>query len=424
MNGYRFARFYRERRQQGIPPEWMLRHFPLSLQWIRGVDVCADELGVPSWVFVKLFQNIRDESSRASIAIQNRYGIEVPSVRTTAHAGEDFLHLLTGLRAIDEVMECFDMQEGDRIGHALALRIDAEKWCRQAGPTTLPLHDRLFDLVWEWSVRDRVRGKGTSDRYEFIEYQIQQRAHELYESMDVVPQIYDLAQLQKDLQDPAMLRAVGFPDRDPREVRYRLFEEDASLTEPGRKSERSHSVDVYDGTDRSHHEFMEQRGSGLVKRQRLWWLHQYLTSAELFHRGQQTVTVDPQMMGSALTTIQHALRRKLASRGIVVEINPTSNLMVGDLGDLRNAPFWKLVEPDDSSDSRPVSVCLGSDDPLIFATDLRQEYQRLVDALSMAGYSDDESRAMLNHIRETGLAARFTLPTIVDQPLGFCRAPV
>jgi hypothetical protein len=57
----------------------------------------------------------------------------------------------------------------------------------------------------------------------------------------------------------------------------------------------------------------------------------------------------------------------------------------------------------------PVSVCVGSDDPLTFASDLRQEYQLLVDAMAMAGVSDEQARRWIERVRIRGLEGRFTV---------------
>jgi hypothetical protein len=49
------------------------------------------------------------------------------------------------------------------------------------------------------------------------------------------------------------------------------------------------------------------------------------------------------------------LREKIASTGITGELNPSSNLPIGNLGDLNPAGCL------------PVDVCIGSDDPLTSA---------------------------------------------------------
>ena len=73
------------------------------------------------------------------------------------------------------------------------------------------------------------------------------------------------------------------------------------------------------------------------------------------------------------------------------------------------------------SDLEPVSLCIGSDDPVTFATDLRQEYQLLYDALLLAGFTDEEARNWLGRTREAGLETRFMVPRTLDVDLASFR---
>ena len=98
-----------------------------------------------------------------------------------------------------------------------------------------------------------------------------------------------------------------------------------------------------------------------------------------------------------------------------MEVNPSSNLMIGDLGDLDEHPIWRLrpVKPDD--ETPPVSVCIGSDDPLTFATTLPHEYQLLFDAIVRSGETHEVALNWLDAARETGMRARFTLPRSITR---------
>ena len=98
-----------------------------------------------------------------------------------------------------------------------------------------------------------------------------------------------------------------------------------------------------------------------------------------------------------------------------MEVNPSSNLMIGDLGDLDEHPIWRLrpVKPDD--ETPPVSVCIGSDDPLTFATNLPHEYQLLFDAIVRSGESLEVALNWLDAARATGMRARFTLPRSITR---------
>ena len=401
---YRYGTYFRSAFRRSNAIASVLQNFPLSLQWIRGIDVCNHELSMPTWLFVPLFQHVFEASKQASTFLREALEIEVPAIRKTAHVGEDFAHLLTGLRRVDETLEFLSISEGDRLGHALALGTDPHQWAKESGPVAMNKITRLFDLVWEWSVLDGISTNGLSNRIHFVEAKILELIDDLFShwehegsfgadrevararstssvpeqpsssrffSLDRIPEIHEIANLRLDAANPEKLKAVGFPNAKPSEVFYRL-------------------------------------GS---RREKI--LLGYLTDQHLIKRGRDIELVDPTGTADTLQTLQDGLRRKVGARGIVVEVNPTSNLLISKFNDLRNHPLWRLDSPNYEDSIPPVSLGIGSDDPLVFATDLRQEYQRLVDALLKAGYSDRQATRWINEVRNNGLESRFTLPQVV-----------
>ncbi|MCB1035644.1 MAG: hypothetical protein KDD47_17615, partial [Acidobacteria bacterium] len=161
-NGIRYAGFFRKKRREVSSLCWLLRTFPLSLAIVRGFDVCTDELGVPNWVMVPLLRELRCQAENAARFLAQREGAgrvsRLPRAHLTVHAGEDFVHLLGGLRRIDEALEHFRLKEGDRIGHGMALGVHASKWARDSGELAVLREERLFDLVWEWSWYQQANG--------------------------------------------------------------------------------------------------------------------------------------------------------------------------------------------------------------------------------------------------------------------------
>jgi hypothetical protein len=76
--------------------------------------------------------------------------------------------------------------------------------------------------------------------------------------------------------------------------------------------------------------------------------------------------------------------------------------LIGDLGDLTTHPLWRL-RPPKGDDVPPVRICIGSDDPLVFASNLPEEYQWLCDALRLAGLSDDEALEWIEPVNKNPL---------------------
>ena len=98
--------------------------------------------------------------------------------------------------------------------------------------------------------------------------------------------------------------------------------------------------------------------------------------------------------------LQTDLRRRMGKQGIAVEVNPSSNLLIGDLGELKQHPLWRLRPPDRKDTQPPVAICIGSDDPLTFAAELPVEYMLVHDALVLGGLSSDQADQWLNEVRQ------------------------
>jgi hypothetical protein len=369
--GYRYAAFYQARRPEAVAFADALRYYPLSLQVLRGLDVCTDELGVPTWVFVPLLDYIRRAAAVGTSALRREYGLAVPPPRMTVHVGEDFVHLLSGLRRVDEAVGHLRLGEGDRIGHGVALGTDPREWARRAGRIPLTREERLFDLVWEWNWYAREGGDPPAGRLHTLDYEIAHLARQVFWEELPAPR-HTLWDLAADLHDPEALRRVRFPGGP------------ASTA----------GLSFRDGV-----------------------LHDYLTLAHVFTAGRDVVWVDPAAEAEVLAGLQAGLRGKIATRGITVEANPTSNLLIGDLHDLARHPLWRLRPPRPDPEFPPVHVCLGSDDPVTFATHLRQEYQLVHDALVLGGLAESEARRWLESARRAGMEARFTLPRVRGESL-------
>lgn len=368
--GYRFCDFYRNRRRGAFALERLLLTRPWALEVVRGIDVCTDELGVPNWVMAPLVSRVKTAARQASATLSREFGVSVPPLRTTVHAGEDFVHLLTGLRNLDDAMRCYKIAEGDRIGHALALGVDPDDWTARAGRIAMTLEERLWDLVYVWRCATRPSGSPLSAWTQLVEREIARLSGEIFQ--EPVPP-YELRWHVHALQDWRELYRAGFPDGP---------------------------VPRFDK----------------VRKSRMNRLVEYLTDANLFNRGRQIEWIDPIDEREMLKHLQREIRCTLGALGVAVEVNPTSNLLIGDLGEFTRHPLWRMNPPRGDGDAPPVSVCIGSDDPLVFASDLRNEYQCLADAMAGSGLSAEQTWRWLNRVRKCGLETRFTVDLTPNRP--------
>lgn len=84
---------------------------------IVGIDVAGKDYNATPSKFVNAFAEIRKMKK------------QLPW-RFTYHAGEDFYHILTGMRMIYEAVTLLELQPRDRIGHASAAGVDPRNWAR------------------------------------------------------------------------------------------------------------------------------------------------------------------------------------------------------------------------------------------------------------------------------------------------------
>jgi hypothetical protein len=391
--GFRFARFYLEQRRHAQALVSVLQMHPRALRTIRGVDLCTDEAGVPVWVMAPLVRWVRDAGQQSAIQLRRRGEFTIPPLRTSVHAGEDFIHLLTGLRRLDDAVNYLRLEEGDRLGHAMSLGVNPSIWCDRVGHVVQTREERLFDLVWEWSCYAKHGIGVASERLAYVRTEMVRLARYIY-GRSYAPE--DLMDFVDRLHKEQELRAEGFPDKPT------LRTHNLRQAEQARKEEDK----------------LEPDGRLLLRA--------YLNDEKVWRRGRIPESIDLRNIRhehAALIQLQEGLRRKVGRLCLTIEVNPSSNLLIGDLGNFVGHPLWRLRPVVREDNVSPLSVCIGSDDPLTFATTLPHEYQLLFDALILMNRSHEEAMKWIDEARDAGMQARFTLPPDVEQISQGLRTP-
>lgn len=90
---------------------------------IIGIDACSNEIGCRPEVFATEYRFIQNYKFSVPSELVIKGDFHTAFLGRTYHVGEDFLDIVDGLRAIDEVIQFLDFSHGDRLGHALALGI-------------------------------------------------------------------------------------------------------------------------------------------------------------------------------------------------------------------------------------------------------------------------------------------------------------
>ena len=373
---FRYSKYYRRRKYEASSLISLLRIFPAAICAFRALDLCSNERSIPAWVFVPLFKAIRSAADEASAIVSSNVGTRIRGLATTVHAGEDFIHLAGGLRRIDEALDKLELVRGDRIGHGIALGADPEEWASYTGRAAITKEERLFDLLWEWEWYIKRGLPSAGGRAEVIDYSIRSLGRAIFGRScepEVLSEFYGL------LYDARVMEE--FFSRSAADV-----------------------TEVADGI-RS----MRAKEEASLALNPESFFYEYLLSVQVFKRGQEIEMVDPDRDLEALKVLQSAMRSKVARRGIAVEVNPSSNLLIGNLADLHKHPLWRLHPLEDMGENSVMSVVIGSDDPLTFATSTPNEYQLLYDTMVQGGLSDARARDWIGAARAASLNARFTL---------------
>lgn len=343
----------------------LMRRSKVARHLITGIDAAANELDTPPEVFAPTFRRMR------------RHGIH----HATYHAGEDFPHLCSGIRAIWEAVQCLDLRDGDRLGHGTAVGIDPTFWTTcMADSVALYIETALDDAVFAYWRLSHIDGHAAclgrlADR-------IADWSERIYgEPQDprLLRQAWTLRRLDaRRLEDGASARWTS-PDRS---------EETRLLAEAERANPAAYALFC-----RYHLASVRNNGQTLV---------------ELGTNGDD----EPLYQPHDLHALQQDAVKMLNDRHVVIETLPTSNVRISFYAPHAEHHLYRwlgVCDPEGFTDSHRPTVCVGSDDTGIFATNLRNEYSHIYLTLrDTYGLSDQDATDMIRRLNDNGRRHFFT----------------
>lgn len=361
-----------------------LRLHPELLLILRGIDAANTELAQPTWVLLPLWQQVRTVATQAAAQLAClRPSWQVPPLRSTIHAGEDFVRLVQGLRRIHEPIEFGLLQAGDRLGHALALGVKPERWAAFLFEAPQLLDERLDDLLWELERYQRGELPVMAARIEYVRAE-SLRLGRIQYGPQLARSTEELIEARRLRYQPALLRTLGFPSM--RSDRFHVLRDPAHLL-----------------------------------------LLDYMTNPHAFARGQQPVMVRcDEAEVAMLKEAQRWLSRLVARMELTVESNPSSNLLIGAFQDITELPAFRMQPLRGQIDSvgHPVLLSINTDNPVTFASCLADEFSYVYYGLIRTGVSASEALDWIDRTRQAGYRSRFTLPaSTLGEALEDCMAP-
>ncbi len=372
-----------------------LRLYDMEGSNVCGIDACSSEIGCRPETFATEFRYLYGCSNKTLPG--KWYRTDYPhhaKLGLTYHAGEDFLDIADGLRAIDEAISFLELKKGDRIGHGTVLGIGVEKYYeKKRWNIYLTKQDYLDNIVWilyrslEWNI-ELTSNLRESMRQEACRYIVEIYGGILknreFSGYDLLDDYYESWKLRGD--HPDLYRSGEYQKwKGLSAEEYDLYREreGLSLSRENALAARLYAAYHFDYT---------------VKKNGL----------EAVEKG-----INSEYM-KLMKEFQKAVCMEIAQKGIAIECNPTSNVLISNFAYYDAHPIFVLNNHVLKEDicTPNLTVSINTDDIGVFDTSLANEYALLLSAVLRmrhreGNYNDDAVYEYLDYIREFGIQMAF-----------------
>lgn len=333
---------------------------PALKQIITGIDAAANELEAPPEVFGPLYRRCRARGL----------------THATYHVGEDFEHLLSGIRAIYEAITFLDLKAGDRLGHATAIGIDPQYWLDlMPEQLFIPRGQYLEDLLFLRKIA-------------FSEPNSELSLAKIEARISAISfKIFGIDASLNDLNDFFLNRGL-----EPEVIKS--IQDD--------KNTFSHHLGI------QHEEYLKALKIG-PRVQKLLCLRWF--DRKVLEKYNERIEIPLSTFSyNELLEAQQYTQKLVAHSHLVLETLPTSNVRISHYKSIKEHHVfrWLRVPSRSISGDYPMLVTLGSDDPGIFATDMRNEFYHIFGVLvEHFEYSVDEALKLASVLNENGRVYHF-----------------
>ena len=304
-----------------------------------GVDAAASEFDTPPEVFAPSFRLLRKEGIR----------------HFTFHAGEDFYHILTGLRAIYEAMLYFELRPGDRIGHATASGVDVALWRGNIGESIwMRKEDYLDDLVFAYSLITEYKDKYLESLLPFLALKCEEYGSEIY---------------GKSISIHDLIRSWRYRFNDPLDKSKKIDDKDR---------------EAFQNFEYRHSKEGRSKGNAIIS----------IDTYDIF--GEED-----------LTRLQLLVLKAMHQRQIIIETLPTSNIIIGQHHDFKTYHIYNWYKWGKEGHEIP-AIVVGCDDAGIFATNIYNEYCHIYCLLVFEKrLTPQEAMNFIHHLVQNAESYRF-----------------
>ena len=345
--------------------------------YIVGIDAASSENDTEPWVFAPIYDKARD-SKKNKLFYNDDKNSRIKTLGFTFHVGEDFRHLLTGLRRIDEVITHFKFHAGDRIGHGIALGINVKKWANNNKVIILPRIEYLENLLWVWGIYKDGYYNNSFDIL-YLEQEIMKQAESIYQVIDGIT-VYNLWKAYRN--------------------KFKNFNVNRDLVSGNKYNQNRECLLLC--------KFANYEKS-------MFWNEEKLSHAQhckcYLERMLEPIQVEIKNYDiKMIEQIQKIVCRKVSTQAIVVETNPSSNVAIGEVESIFEHYIYNLNNRglnEDSGIENSIIISINSDDPSVFNTNISNEFSYIFYSLQEKGYSREDILSWIDKIRQYGMDSSF-----------------
>lgn len=349
-----------------------------------GIDAASLEIPTEPWVFSPAFHLARQRNS--SLCYENDTAPNKSLLGLTYHVGEDFNHPLSGLRHIDEAIDLLGMHAGDRLGHALVLGIDIERWFRKHKLIAVPRIEWMENNLWLWHLFSSEAGLSEIAQYsKIIENQILTSANQIYGTTNGIT-IDRLFQAYEKKASPI----------------------EKIIAETKERADECTFIDCLNiDNEAKYFPCWSEEGKSTKS-----WTTEALELSyhcSYYKHRMNEIIIVPDNEGYIFITkaLQEHLRKKAAKKGLIIEANPSSNAVIGEMDGVLMHPAWQFRHDGNNR----VMTSINTDDPLLFNANVANEHAYVYYALRYHGMSVEEALLEVDSMRKLGIRSSFIRET-------------
>jgi len=403
---------------------------------LKGIDACSSEDGCRPEVFATIFRILKQHT-----VYRKDFKRKLPQLRVSYHVGEENQDVLDGLRAIDEAVYFLNLKSGDRLGHATMLGINAEEWyMRNNYQISIRQQDYLDNVVWMYHRMIHYHISNKDNLLEYLESEFQKYFNRVYEQC--MDDIYNDRILRKKEEYDFQIkhyRGKASSRVDSRNIKWHTLHfnihnyyyawelrgDDPRLYIDGFYNPKKLLDIQWDDLKINPSLDFEKRN--IAEATVLYHLYHYSDSVR--KEGNKPIVVKiPYYMMCGIALLQKEMQKTIAKRGICIETNPSSNLLIGGLDGYDSHPIVSFhnrgltCEASEINECPQINVSINTDDLGVFTTTLYNEFTLMAYALENKKHPDgsylykkDMVYDWIDHIRDMGNMQSFNRELMMEE---------